>query len=80
MGQPGRPSRFRCRPFQERPGARRRSPVPAWQVTLDQPGRLRLKNRALYRKSELCQAIERELMSVLGIDQYRTSSFFCTSN
>ncbi len=56
----------------------RQSPVAAWQVQLDQPGRLRLKNRALYRKSELCQAIERELMSILGIDQYRTSSFFCT--
>jgi heavy metal translocating P-type ATPase len=56
----------------------RHSPIAAWQVTLDQPGRLRLKNRALYRKSALCQAIERELMSVLGIDQYRTSSFFCT--
>ena len=50
--------------------------VTGWQITLDQPGRLRLKNRALYRKSGLCQAIERELMSVLGIDQYRTSSFF----
>src|SRR5262249_11473098 len=30
------------------------------------------------RKSELCQAIERELMSILGIDQYKSSSLFCT--
>ncbi len=49
-----------------------------WQVKLDRPGRLRLKNPVLYRKSDLCQAIERELMSVLGIDQYKTSSLTCT--
>src|SRR5262249_62086988 len=40
-------------------------------------GRLRLKNPVLYRKSELCQAIERELMSILGIDQYKTNSRTC---
>jgi Cu2+-exporting ATPase len=52
--------------------------VTGWEVKSDQPGRLRLKNRVLYRKNDLCQAIERELMSVLGIDQYKTSSLFCT--
>jgi Cu2+-exporting ATPase len=52
--------------------------VTGWEVKLDRPGRLRLKNPVLYRKSELCQAIERELMSILGIDQYKTSSIFCT--
>jgi cation transport ATPase len=52
--------------------------VTSWEIKFDQPGRLRLKNRALYRKSKLCQAIERELMTVLGIDQYRTSSLTCT--
>ena len=51
---------------------------PGWQVLLDQPGRLRLKNRVLHRKSELCRAIERELNGVLGIDQHRTSSLFAT--
>ena len=39
-----------------------------WQVKLDRPGRLRLKNPVLYRKSDLCQAIERELMTVLGVE------------
>ncbi len=52
--------------------------VTGWEVTSEQPGRLRLKNSVLYRKSELCQAIERELMSVLGVDRYKTSSFWST--
>jgi Cu2+-exporting ATPase len=54
------------------------SVVTGWEIKVDQPGRLRLKNPVLYRKSELCQAIERELMSILGIDQYKTSSLNCT--
>ena len=49
-----------------------------WEIKLDLPGRLRLKNPVLYRKSELCQAIERELMGVLGIDQFKTNSLTCT--
>ena len=53
------------------------SVVTGWEITGDQPGRLRLKNPVLYRKSELCQAIERELMGILGIDQYKTSSLTC---
>ena len=52
--------------------------VTGWQVKLDSPGRIKLKNPVLYRKAELCQAIERELMSVLGIDKYKTSSLTCT--
>ena len=32
----------------------------------------------LHRKADLCQAIERELMSVLGIDHYKTNSLTCT--
>ena len=48
-----------------------------WQVKLDRPGRIRLKNAVLYRKSELCQAIERELMTVLGIEKYKTGSITC---
>ena len=54
------------------------SVVTGWEITRDHPGRLRLKNQVLYRKSELCQAIERELMTILGIDQYKTSSLTCT--
>ena len=49
-----------------------------WQVKREQAGRLKLKNPVLYRKNELCQAIERELMSILGIDKYTTNSLFCT--
>ncbi len=33
---------------------------------------------AIHRKSELCQAIERELMSVLGVDSYKTNPLTST--
>ena len=49
-----------------------------WQVKLDRPGRLRLKNPVIYRKSDLCQAIERELMTVLGVEKYKTGSITCS--
>ena len=52
--------------------------VTGWEVKQEAPGRLKLKNPVLYRKVELCQAIERELMSVLGVDKYKTSSLTCT--
>jgi Cu2+-exporting ATPase len=52
--------------------------VTAWEIKIDKPGRLKLKNPVLYRKNELCQAIERELMSVLGVDKYKTHSIRCT--
>jgi heavy metal translocating P-type ATPase len=52
--------------------------VSGWEIKRESPGRLRLKNPVLYRKVELCQAIERELMSVLGVDKYKTSSLSCT--
>ncbi len=48
-----------------------------WEVKLDRPGRLRLKNAVLYRKCDLCHAIERELMTVTGIDKYKTNSINC---
>src|SRR5713101_2741668 len=40
-------------------------------------GAIKLENPVLYRKSVLCEAIERELMSVLGVDRYETSSRNC---
>lgn len=43
----------------------------SWEVVHELPGRLRLKHPALYRRKEVCQGIERELMSVLGIDNYK---------
>ena len=43
-----------------------------WEVIHETPGRLRLKHPALYRRKEVCHGIERELMSVLGVDSYKT--------
>ncbi|MDR3639562.1 MAG: heavy metal translocating P-type ATPase [Isosphaeraceae bacterium] len=45
-----------------------------WAVLHEMPGRLRLHNERLHRKKDLCQAIERELMSVLGVDNYKTNA------
>jgi Cu2+-exporting ATPase len=54
------------------------SAVSGWRIKSEETGRLRLKNPVLYRKNDLCQAIERELMTILGIDKYTTSSITCT--
>ena len=48
--------------------------VTDWEVKHELPGRIRLKNPALLRQGALCRAIERELLGVLGIDSYKTSS------
>jgi heavy metal translocating P-type ATPase len=45
--------------------------VTSWHIMHELPGRLRLKHPALYRRKEVCQGIERDLMSVLGIDNYK---------
>ena len=49
-----------------------------WQVKHEVPGRIRLYHPSLHRRKEVCQALERELMSVLGIDNYQTSSLRST--
>jgi Cu2+-exporting ATPase len=49
-----------------------------WQIKHELPGRIRFKNPALYRKKNLCLAIERELMSTLGVNNYETDSLTCT--
>jgi heavy metal translocating P-type ATPase len=49
-----------------------------WAVKHEIEGRLRLKNPAIYRKRELCQAIERELMNVLGVERYFTNDLTST--
>ena len=54
------------------------SVVTNWEVKHEIPGRLRIKNPVIHRKSDLCQAIERELMSVLGIDSYKTNPLTST--
>ncbi len=52
--------------------------VSGWQVVSRGTGTIKLKNPVLYRKGGLCEAIERELMSVLGVDRYKTHSLRCT--
>src|SRR3984893_9591615 len=48
--------------------------VTGWRVTCERVGMIKLENPVLYRKAALCEEIERELMSVLGVDRYETSS------
>ena len=52
--------------------------VTHWEIKHELPGRLRLKNPVIHRKAELCQAIERGLMGVLGIDYFKTTSLTST--
>ncbi len=52
--------------------------VTHWEIKHELPGRLRLKNPIIHRKAEVCQALERELMSVLGIDYFKTNSLTST--
>ncbi|SMF94829.1 Cu2+-exporting ATPase [Methylomagnum ishizawai] len=52
--------------------------VTGWQITHDKVGSLKLKNPVLYRKNVYCQAIERELMSILGVDRYKTHALKCS--
>jgi Cu2+-exporting ATPase len=47
-------------------------PASSWKIVHELPGRLRLKHPMLYRRKEVCQGIERELMSVLGVDNYKS--------
>jgi heavy metal translocating P-type ATPase len=47
--------------------------VTNWEIKHELPGRLRLVNPIIHRKAELCHAIERELVSVLGIDYFKSS-------
>jgi len=51
--------------------------VTGWRVDRANLSSLRLSNPVLYRKSALTQAIERELMSVLGVRRYDTDSRKC---
>ncbi|MFO0902539.1 MAG: heavy metal translocating P-type ATPase [Pirellulales bacterium] len=52
--------------------------VSDWQVKHELPGRMRLKHDALHRRAEVCQSVERELMSVLGVDNYKTNPMTAT--
>jgi hypothetical protein len=48
--------------------------ITGWRVVRERMGVIKLENPVLYRKAALCEAIDRELMSVLGIDRYETSA------
>ena len=52
--------------------------VSNWEIKHEIPGRMRLVNEALHRKRETCQVIERELMSVLGVENYKTNPLTST--
>lgn len=45
----------------------------SWAIKHEIEGRIRLRNPALSRKRELCQAIERELMNAFGVNRYFTN-------
>jgi len=49
------------------------SAVSGWEFVSELPGRLRLRNLVLLRRSPLCRAVERELTNVLGIDRFKTN-------
>src|ERR1700691_702555 len=44
-----------------------------WALKHELEGRIRLQNPALFRKRELCEAIERELMNAFGVYRYSTN-------
>ena len=52
--------------------------VTGWQIRAERPGYLKLRNPVLFRKKALCNAIERELTGVLGIDRFSANSITCT--
>ena len=52
--------------------------VTHWEIKHELPGRLRLKNPIIHRKAQVCQALERELTSVLGIDYFKTNPLTST--
>ena len=52
--------------------------VTHWEIKHELAGRLRLFNPVLHRKKDLCQAIERELIGVLGIDSFKTNPLTST--
>jgi heavy metal translocating P-type ATPase len=52
--------------------------VTHWEIKHEIPGRLRLKNPVIHRKRTVCEAIDRELISVLGIDYFKTNPLTST--
>src|SRR5215469_10523544 len=48
--------------------------ITGWRVVSERVGMIKLENPVLYRRAALCEAVERELMSVLGVNRYETSA------
>jgi Cu2+-exporting ATPase len=44
-----------------------------WEIKHELPGRIRLRNRLIHRRREMCDAIDRALVQTLGVDRYKTS-------
>ena len=52
--------------------------VSTWTIASDLPGRMRVRNSRLFRKKKLCQDVERELMTVLGVERFKVNSLTCS--
>jgi heavy metal translocating P-type ATPase len=59
--------------------ARHGQRLSTWTIRHELPGRIRLYNPALYRRRELCQAIEREFMNTFGVHRYALNEFTATA-
>src|ERR1700751_5264562 len=51
--------------------------ITGWRAERERVGAIRLNNPLLHRKRALCDAIERELMSALGVNRYATDAVKC---
>jgi heavy metal translocating P-type ATPase len=52
--------------------------VSSWCLVRERMGHVKLRHPALHRRSEVAQAVERELMSILGIEKYSTNTLLST--
>lgn len=52
--------------------------VSGWCLVRERTGHVKVRNPVIHRRGELAEAIERELMGVLGIDRYATNTMFST--
>jgi heavy metal translocating P-type ATPase len=52
--------------------------ISGWEIKHELEGRIRLKNPILYRKKDLCHAVEAELMNTLGVDRYDVNPLTCS--
>jgi len=52
--------------------------VSGWEIRHELEGRIRFRNPILYRKKDLCHAVEAELMNTLGVDRYDVNPLTCS--